>query len=156
MTTIRGDVTAELAADAGAVFDTITDIGRLPSWNAVMTRVCDQPATLEAGSEWVVEFHVLGRTWGSRSRCELIDRDGRLFSHRTQTDDGNPSYANWQWVVTPLGDRSEVHVSWELHPATFWRRVLLARVRNRQLARTEVPASLAALEQAVTAAGSAA
>jgi hypothetical protein len=40
-------------------------------------------------------------------------------------------------------------VTWELHPATFWRRVLLVRIRARQLSRTEIPASLAALARAV-------
>ena len=39
-------------------------------------------------------------------------------------------------------------VSWDLYPATFWRRVLLGRVRARQLARTELPASLTVLAQA--------
>ena len=36
----------------------------------------------------------------------------------------------------------------ELHPVTFWRRVLLVRVRSRQLAHTELTHSLAALDTA--------
>ena len=42
-------------------------------------------------------------------------------------------------------------VTWELHPVTFWRRMLLARIRGGQLAHTEVPTSLAALAAVVTA-----
>jgi hypothetical protein len=44
--------------------------------------------------------------------------------------------------------RASTIVPWELHPATFWRRVLLVRIRARQLARNEIPASLAALARA--------
>ncbi|MGH9205822.1 MAG: SRPBCC family protein [Acidimicrobiales bacterium] len=154
MTAINGNAGAEVGAGSEAVFAKITGLGELPSWNAVMTRVCEQPVRLEPGAQWVVEFHVLGRTWRSRSRCEAIDCDGCRFIYRTQTDDGNPSYATWEWTVTPIGARSRVEVSWELHPVTFWRRVLLAKVRNRQLARQEVPASLAALDRVLSGAES--
>src|SRR5439155_17081342 len=50
--------------------------------------------------------------------------------------------------VEPLGEGCRVSVGWDLHPQTFWRRVLFGRVRARQLARTELPASLAALARA--------
>ena len=144
MTTIRGQVTAVVEASPDAVFTTLTDLSALPSWNEAMTTVCELPARLAPGAEWVVEFHVLGRTWRSRSRCESIDPAARRFIHRTGTDDGNPSYAQWEWAVDPADPGSRVTVTWMLHPVTFWRRVLLARVRARQLAR-EVPTSLAAL-----------
>jgi hypothetical protein len=51
----------------------------------------------------------------------------------------------------PAGSR--VTVTWSLHPATFWRRVLLGRIRARQLANTEVPTSLTALAAATMRAG---
>lgn len=79
------------------------------------------------GSEWVVDFRVLGRTWRSRSTVEELDRGGRRFACRSGTDDGC-----------------------DPHPVAFWRRLLLVRVRARQLARTEIPASLAALAAVVT------
>ena len=142
---------AVVPATADAVFGTLTDIARLPEWNGAMTSVIEQPDRLETGSEWVVEFHALGQTWRSRSVVEEIDRAGRRFVYRSGTDDGNPSYARWTWEVTDGGGGSRVSVTWELHPATFWRRVLLARIRARQLARTEIPASLAALASAVLA-----
>lgn len=127
------------------VFATLTDMGRLPAWNAVMTSVVDQPVALEVGAEWVVEFHALGRTWRSRSTIEELDVAGRRFAYRSATDDGNPSNAQWVWTVDEDAVGSRVTVTWALHPVTFWRRVLLVRIRSRQLARTELPASLAAL-----------
>jgi hypothetical protein len=65
--------------------------------------------------------------------------------YRSATDDGNPSYAHWAWDVADDPGGSRVTVSWDVHPVTFWRRVLLARIRARQITRTEIPASLEAL-----------
>lgn len=144
-TTSTGSVSAVLPVEATAAFLAITDLARLPEWNARMTQVLDLPDRLEPGAEWVVEFAVFGRRWKSRSRVESIDVGALRFAHRTQTDDGNPSFADWHWEVEPIQGGCRVTASWDLHPATLWRRALLARVRNRQLARTEVPASLAAL-----------
>ena len=135
-TTVTVDQPAE------AVFATITDIGQLPDWNAAISKVVEQPPRLEPGAEWVVRVHALGTSWLSRSRVEEIDTQARRFVYRTCTDDGNPSYAIWSWEVTETANGSEVHVSWELHPVTFWRRHLLAKVRSRQLRATEIPASL--------------
>lgn len=141
-------VSAVVPADPDAVFAAVTDLARLPEWNARMTRAVELPARLVPGAEWVVEFEVYGRKWRSRSCLESVDAGERSFAYRTQTDDGNPSYAEWRWQVEPADGGSRVSVSWTLHPRTFWRRTLLARIRARQLARTEVPASLAALGDA--------
>ena len=149
---MRGSSSAStvVSAPADAVFATLTDIARLPEWNAVMTSVIEQPDRLEVGAEWLVQFHALGQTWRSRSIVEELDVAARRFAYRSGTDDGNPSYARWTWEVADDGAGSRVTVSWELRPATFWRRVLLAHIRARQLARTEIPASLAALARAAT------
>ena len=140
---------AAVPASTATVFATLSDISRLPEWNAAMTSVIEQPDRLEVGAEWLVEFHALGQTWRSRSTVEELDVAGRRFVYRSGTDDGNPSFARWTWTVAEDGAGSLVTVAWELRPVTFWRRVLLARIRARQLARTEIPASLAALARAV-------
>ena len=140
-----------VAADPDVVFATVTDIAALPSWNAVMTRVVEQPPALEPGAQWVVEFHALGQTWHSRSRVEEIDTTARRFVYQARTDDGNPSFAQWRWQVKPDPKGSRVTVAYELHPATCWRRVLLAHVRARQLSRRELPASIQALTLAARA-----
>lgn len=146
--TAAGSASAIVPATADGVFGTLTDIEGLPAWNDVMTSVIEKPARLEVGAEWLVEFRALGQTWRSRSVVEEIDVAARRFVYRSRTDDGNPSYARWTWDVSHHADGSRVSVSWELHPATFWRRVLLVRIRARQLARHEIPASLAALAHA--------
>lgn len=143
-------VRAEVPAGADEVFAALTDVAGLPAWNAAITRVVAEPERLEAGAQWVVEMAVLGRRWRSRSLALAVDAEARRFVHRSATDDGNPSYAEWEWRVRPCdGSRSVVTVAWVLHPRTFWRRVLLVRVRDRQLHR-EVGASLERLGDRVT------
>jgi uncharacterized protein YndB with AHSA1/START domain len=145
----RSEASAVVGASPDDVFATITDIGGLPSWNTVITRVVERPEELVAGAEWVVELRAMGQRWRSRSTLVDVDPVGRRFAYRSATDDGNPSWADWEWTVSEDPGGSRVAVSLELHPITFWRRVLFAKVRARQLARTELPRSLAALAAAV-------
>lgn len=139
-----------VVASADDVYSTVTDIPRLPEWNAAITAVVEQPERLDVAAQWVVEMHALGSTWQSRSVVQTIDPIGRVFAYRSASEDGNPSYALWTWVVTEHPDGALVTVACELHPRTFWRRVLLVRLRSRQLAQTELVHSLAALEAAST------
>lgn len=142
---ITSTVTAHVEAAPDDVFESIVDPYRLPDWNRAIARVLDAPQVLTVGDEWVVEMRALGQRWPSRSRAQVIDPAARRFSYRSNTDDGNPSYAEWSWEVREARGGSVVTVSWQLNPQTFWRRVLLARIRARQLSRTELPTSLAAL-----------
>lgn len=142
-------LTRRVLADPDLTLRTITDLPRLPEWNRVIRRVLETPDALTPGSEWVVEIAAMGQRWASRSRLSLLDEEGRRFEYRSMTDDGNPSYAEWAWAVTPTVEGCEVSVSWNVHPATFWRRLLFARIRRHQLRRTEVPASLIALQDAL-------
>ena len=150
MTTRRGSATAVILAPADVVFEVVTDPSRMTRWNAVMTEVVEAPEAMATGAEWVVAFQAMRvMRWRSRSRCEALVRNDRTFVHRSGTDDGNPSFAIWTWTVEPEEpDRSTVRVEWELRPRTFFRKVLLSRMRNRML-RSEVPASLTALNALV-------
>lgn len=132
-------------APADDVFGAVIDVSRLPDWNDAITAVVEQPDQLDAGAQWIVEMHALGQTWHSRSVVDELDAPGRLFAYRSVTDDGNPSYALWTWAVTDHPDGAFVTVTCELHPRTFWRRILLVRIRSRQLAHTELVRSLVAL-----------
>ena len=149
--TVTAQAEGVVPAEPDLVFAALSDVHRLPSWNARMTSVNETPATFEPGADWVVEFRVFGRSWRSRSTLEELDPIGRRFVYRSRTDDGNPSFARWEWTVTDDPAGSRVHVAWSLHPITFWRRTVLVRMRARQLARTELPASLAALATMIRA-----
>lgn len=144
---------ARFDAQPDAAFALLTDIASLPTWNDAITRVVDQPASLQPGAEWVVELRAMGQTWESRSHLRELDPTSGRFAYRSCTDDGNPSWAEWAWTVTgTAGGGSRVSVTLEVHPVTFWRRVLFVRIRARQLRRTELPRSLAALAAALQAA----
>ena len=131
-----------ISADPDDVFRLLSDPRRLPDWNHAITRLVEAPDQLNVGSQWVVELSALGQSWPSRSTVVEIDAETRRFAYRSRTDDGNPSYADWTWQVDNAPQGCAVAVSLALHPATFWRRVLLAKVRGRQLRRHELPESL--------------
>ncbi len=77
-----------------------------------------------------------------------MDPSEHRFAYRSQTDDGNPSYADWDWRIVPSSVGAEVSVSVRLVPLTFGRR-LLVHVRRPSLKR-EVQSSLGALERTVS------
>lgn len=86
------------------VLDLITDIERLPDWNLEIPRVVDVPTVLEVGAEWVVTIHAMKTHWNSRSRVVEVDRDRGRFAYRSQSDDGNPSHADWRWQLVPAAE----------------------------------------------------
>lgn len=140
-----GTVSGTVPAPPAAVFDVVTDIDRLPEWNKIIQRVVESPDALGVGAEWVVAVKPPGMPeWLSRSEVLEHDPVGHRFRYRTRTEDGNPSFADWEWRAEAADGDSTVTVSWELHPVTFARRVLLSRMRNRAL-RREVPVSIQAL-----------
>ena len=139
-----------VAARPDEVFALITAPERLTEWNEAIVQVLDAPEQLSPGAEWVVQLSALGQSWPSRSSVVVIDRQARHFAYRSQTDDGNPSYADWSWKVADDPGGCEVTVSCTLYPATFWRRVLLSKIRSWQLRRRELPASLRALASSAT------
>jgi uncharacterized protein YndB with AHSA1/START domain len=141
-----GTATGKVPAPPDEVFGAVTDIDRLPEWNKTIQRVVERPDALIEGAEWVVAVKPPGMPeWLSRSKAVEHDATAHCFRYRTCTDDGNPSWAIWEWRAEPADSGSSVTVSWELHPKTFGRRVFFSRVRNRAL-RREVQASIGALE----------
>ncbi len=134
-----------VASDGDKVFSLLVSPARLPEWNRAIANVVEAPEHLSPGAQWVVTLTALGQSWPSRSTVIELDSATRHLAYRSQTDDGNPSYADWSWHVTDAPGGCEVTVVCALHPATFWRRTLLAKIRGGQLRRRELPASLAAL-----------
>lgn len=151
MDEFHGRASVRVDAAPQAVFDLITDVGRLPEWNAAIDSVVAQPTALAEGAEWTVKMHpARAMTWGSISRAEELDRGGGRFAYQTRNADGNPSYSRWAWEITPAGGGADVTVTWQVYLKTADRRFLAGPIRKRQLAR-EVPRSLTALASALTA-----
>lgn len=146
MKEFHGSATIVVDASADAVFDLITDVNRLPEWNAAIGEVVDRPATLAPGVEWTIKMAPPRMpTWFSVSRVDLLDPAARRFAYETRNADGNPSHTEWAWAVSDAGGgRAEVAVAWHAYLKTADRRLLGGPLRKRQLAR-EVPTSLAAL-----------
>jgi uncharacterized membrane protein len=140
-----GRATAHVDAPPDRVFAVITDLPNLPAWNERMTGVVELPDELSEGAEWVVAFSILGSRFTSRSRVLELDDETRRFVHRSQREDGNPSYTVWRWAVDAEGEGSRVTLEWELRPETFLRKCLAAPIRGRQIGRHDADASLAAL-----------
>ena len=141
--------TAHLQAPAGAVFDVLTDIARLPEWNASMLRVVGDVGDLRPGAEWTIEARALGVTWESHSTVIEFDRATRRFVHRSGPT--GPSHVVWTWEVDDEDPGSQVRVTWDLNPRTMRHRFILLPIRAWLLKRREVPASLRALDQAALA-----
>jgi uncharacterized protein YndB with AHSA1/START domain len=148
MREFHGTAGQHVDADPDDVFALITDIDRLPEWNAAIESVADRPGSLLVGDEWVVIMHPpkLPR-WRSRSTTLAVDPDLRQFAYRTRTDDGNPSYIDWTWSVVPDEGGAQVVVSWDADVKTFGRRLIAAPMIRRPGLRREVPASLESLRR---------
>ncbi len=144
----KGTASVHVSAPADVVFATVTDLGRLPTWNRRIVRVVDMPPELVAGADWVVEIRIMGTRFNSRSTVLELDPRTRRFVHRSKPDDDNPSSTVWTWEVEPDREGSRLTVTWDLQPLTPARRLLAAPMRARQIPRDDVPASLAALASA--------
>ena len=145
MREFHGTATASFDESAEAVFDLITDVDRLPAWNAAIEEVAERPTALTDGAEWLVVMHPPRvPRWKSRSRVEEIDQTTLRFAYETRNADGNPSYVKWAWEIAPTDGGAEVTVRWDVYLKTLDRRLMAGPIRRRQLAR-EVPNSLKAL-----------
>ena len=152
MDEFHGHASVRVDAPPRAVFEFITDLARLPEWNAAIEKVAEPPSALAEGVEWTVKMHPPHMpSWGSISRVEELDRGRLRFAYQTRNADGNPSYTQWAWEITDGGDAADVTVIWHVYLKTFDRRVFAGPIRKRQLAR-EVPDSLTAMASAVSAA----
>src|SRR5206468_897762 len=90
------------------------------------------------------------RARGARppNRWGVRDPPARRFAYVSRTDDDNPSRAHWSWELKRIETGTEITVSWELRPRTFFRKRLAAPLRHRQL-KNEVRASIPAAAAAV-------
>jgi hypothetical protein len=62
-----------------------------------------------------------------KSRVSALDPAAGRFTYRSQSDDGNPAYADWEWRVEPLENGSMVTVTVDPNSVTFWRKHLFIK-----------------------------
>lgn len=147
MGTRSASIAVDLAVTPEDFFELVTDVHRLPLWNDKIHHLVEGPDRQpRVGDDWVVEIRAMGSKWNSRSTLEEIDRDNRRLVLRSRTDDGNPSFAIWEWTAEQNPGGTRVTVTWTLHPKTFWRKILFSRIRHAQLVK-EVRESLRTAEQ---------
>ena len=150
MKAFHGRAAARVECTPRTAFDLVTDIDRLPDWNASIEALVERPPQLTPGAEWTVRMHPPHLpTWLSISRLEELDTGRLRFAYDTRNADGNPSHVIWSWDVVAAEGGAEVTVTWDCFLETFDRRFLGGPLRKRQLAR-EVPNSLAALGDALS------
>ena len=125
--------TTVIDAPAAEVFERITDIEHLPDWNLEIPEIIERPAVLELSAQWVVRIHAMKMHWNSRSTVTELDPAGHRFAYRSQSDDGNPSFADWRWELTQVDGGTRVTVSVEGRPKTRFRRLIASRIRPRGL-----------------------
>jgi uncharacterized protein YndB with AHSA1/START domain len=140
--------TTVIEASPEAVFDRITDIEHLPDWNLEIPKIVELPPVLEPGTEWVVGIHAMHTHWNSRARVVQLDRAAGRFTYVSQTDDGNPSHADWRWQVNAHADGAEVTVEVDVRPRTHFRKLIAARLRRGSL-RKAMQLSLETLREQV-------
>src|SRR5690242_7526236 len=77
-----GKASQVIDATPDEVFAAITDLDRLPSWNAHIPTIVERPGgPLATGVEWVVRINALGTHWNSRSRVVVHDPEHHRFGH---------------------------------------------------------------------------
>jgi hypothetical protein len=87
----HGRVTSWLKVDAHAALDLITDLERLPLWNAAVDQLLERPTVVTVGAEWVTLMHPRrSPSWKSRSRVDNIDREHLRFAYTSRNEDGTP------------------------------------------------------------------
>src|SRR6185436_13548609 len=110
---MRESFTTRVDVAPALLFARLVDIGQLPEWNHAITEVVEEPSHLASGAVWKVRLHALGQSWVSKSTVIELDETQRRFCYRSQTDDGNRSYADWEWTVQPYGSGAQVAVAVE-------------------------------------------
>jgi uncharacterized protein YndB with AHSA1/START domain len=57
MDEFHGRASVRVNASPQAVFALITDVNRLPEWNAAIEAVVERPSALAEGVEWTIKMH---------------------------------------------------------------------------------------------------
>ena len=135
------------------LYDLVSDITRMGEWSPVC-KACwwDEGASPRVGAWFTGRNELPERTWETRSEVVAADR-GREFAWIV-----GGTFARWGYTFEPVDGGTSVTESWAFLPggqAMFEERFgadAPAQVANRaELARTGIPATLAAIKQTAEA-----
>jgi hypothetical protein len=131
------------------LYEVVSDVTRMGEWSPVC-KACwwDEGNSATVGAWFTGRNELPERTWDTRSEVVAAD-PGREFAFIV-----GGSYVRWGYTFTTVGGGTQVTESWEFLPggaAMFDERFgadANAQVANRaELARTGIPATLAALKE---------
>jgi hypothetical protein len=138
-----------IARSAEELYDMVADVTRMGEWSPVC-KACwwDDGDSARVGAWFTGRNELPDRTWETRSEVVAADR-GREFGFIV-----GGSYTRWGYTFTPVDNGTRVTESWEFLPggaAMFEERFgadAQAQATTRaELARTGIPATLAALKR---------
>jgi Polyketide cyclase / dehydrase and lipid transport len=131
-----------------SLYDMVSDVTRMGEWSPICTACWwDEGNSATAGAWFTGRNELPERTWETRSEVVATDR-GQEFAFIV-----GGSLTRWGYTFTPVDGGTQVTESWEFLPggaATFDERFgadANAQVEvRRELARTGIPTTLAALK----------
>jgi hypothetical protein len=148
MDTLSHSGSIVIARSPEALYDMVSDVTRMGEWSPVC-RACwwDEGNSPTVGAWFTGRNELPERTWDTRSEVVAAE-PGREFAFIV-----GGSYVRWGYTFTALDGGTQVTESWQFLPggiAMFDERFgadAKAQVANRaELARTGIPATLAALK----------
>ncbi len=142
-----------IARSPEELYDMVSDVTRMGEWSPVC-KACwwDEGASPRVGAWFTGRNELPDSSWEMRSEIVAADR-GREFAFIV-----GGSYTRWGYTFTPVAGGTSVTESWEFLPggaAMFEERFgsdAQAQAANRaELARSGIPATLAALKETAEA-----
>ena len=154
MSTLTHSESVDVACAPEALYDMVSDVTRMGEWSPVC-KACwwDEGAGPQVGAWFTGRNELPERTWETRSQVVAADR-GHEFAFVV-----GDSFVRWGYGFTAVEGGTRLTESWEVLPAglaMFDERFgddAPAQLANRaELARTGIPATLAAIKRAAEAA----
>jgi hypothetical protein len=154
MSELRHADSIVVAATPDEVYDLVADVTNMGTWSPVCAACWyDEGAGPEVGAWFTGRNELPERTWETRSRVVAADR-GREFAFVVT----EMEVARWGYLFEPVDGGTRVTETWEFLPgghAFFEQRYgdeADAQIAARaELARTGIPATLAAIKQSAEA-----
>jgi hypothetical protein len=148
MGNLEHDGSTVIARSAEELYDMVSDVTRMGEWSPVCTACWwDEGESARVGAWFTGRNELPDRTWETRSEIVAADR-GREFAFIV-----GGSLTRWGYTFTPVEGGTRVTESWEFLPGgaamfedRFGTEAQAEAAKRAELARTGIPATLAALK----------